>query len=100
MQPVVPLHLLLAMAAKVLCSAVFVSNRDETEAMRNSAFQALKHHQMDAVLRPLTEAHVDRAAQRNERPGGGHDACDALRHIVTAQPLNPASPCRSRSRAA
>ncbi len=64
MQPVIPLHLLLATAAKVLCSAVFVSNRDSAEALRNSAFQALKHHQMDAVLRPMTEAHVDRAAQR------------------------------------
>ncbi|HET6198519.1 MAG TPA: serine hydrolase [Acetobacteraceae bacterium] len=64
MQPVIPLHLLLATAAKVLCSAVFVSKRDETEAMRNSAFHALKHHQMDDVLRPMTEAHVDGTAQR------------------------------------
>ena len=60
----IPVHLLIATAAKVLCSAVFVSGRDEEEALRNSAFQALKAHQLDEVLRPLTEARVDRAAGR------------------------------------
>ena len=38
MQPVIPLHLLLATAAKVLCSAVFVSNRDETEVANGETF--------------------------------------------------------------
>lgn len=59
---VIPLHLLLATAAKVLCSAVFLSGRDEAEAMRHSALHALQSHHLPEVLLPLVEHETDRAA--------------------------------------
>ena len=58
----IPLHLLLATAAKVLCSAIFVSDRDEAEALRNSAFHALQSHHLPEVLLPLVCVETDRLA--------------------------------------
>ncbi|MFI4980573.1 MAG: serine hydrolase domain-containing protein [Nevskiales bacterium] len=57
---VIPIHLLLATAAKVFASAVFVSGRSEDDALRNSAFRALKDGQLDGVLRPLAQVELDR----------------------------------------
>ena len=47
----VPIELLLAATAKVLCSAVFVSGRDAAEAFQNSAPSALHANQLPEVLR-------------------------------------------------
>ncbi len=54
----VPIELLLATTAKVLCSAVFVSRRDPTEAFRNSAPSALHANQLPDVLRRHARWHV------------------------------------------
>lgn len=58
----IPVHLLLATAAKVLCSAIFISGRDEAEAVRNSAFHALQSHHLPEVLLPMAAVETDRAA--------------------------------------
>jgi CubicO group peptidase (beta-lactamase class C family) len=57
---VIPVHLLLATAAKVLCSGVFLSGRDEDEVWRHSAFYALQNHHMPDIFYPLVTKHVDR----------------------------------------
>lgn len=59
---VIPVHLLLATAAKVLCSAVFLTGRDATEALRHSAFHALQVHHLPEVFLPLVEVEIDRHA--------------------------------------
>ncbi len=60
---IIPLHLLLATAAKVLCSAVFLSGREEAEALRHSAFHALQMHHLPDVLLPLVQVETDRPAR-------------------------------------
>jgi CubicO group peptidase (beta-lactamase class C family) len=57
---VIPVHLLLGTAAKVLCSGVFLSGRDEEEAWRNSAFHALQNHHLPHIFYPLVTKQVDR----------------------------------------
>ncbi len=61
-QGVIPLHLVLATAAKVLCSAVFLSGRDIEEAIRTSAPPALFVHHLDQVLLDLITVKVDAEA--------------------------------------
>jgi CubicO group peptidase (beta-lactamase class C family) len=67
--PVIPLHLLLATAAKVLASAVFITGRDVRQALRDSAFHAidlhgLKHvHLLGNALRELVMIDVDQASR-------------------------------------
>ena len=61
---VIPVHLLLATAAKVLCSAVFLSERDETEALRNSVWHALQVHSLPEVFLPLAQVETDREARQ------------------------------------
>jgi len=56
---VIPLHLVLATAAKVLCSAVFLSGRDLEEALRNSGPHALFVHHLADVLLDLISIDVD-----------------------------------------
>lgn len=56
---VIPVHLLLATAAKVLCSAVFLTGRDVEEALRHSAFHALQVHHLPDVFLPLVETDAD-----------------------------------------
>jgi CubicO group peptidase (beta-lactamase class C family) len=56
---VIPLHLGLATAAKVLCSAVFLSGRNLEEARRNSGPHALFVHHLDDVLMDLISIDVD-----------------------------------------
>lgn len=58
----IPVHLLLATAAKVLCSAVFLTGRDAAEALCHSAFHALQVHHLPDVFLPLVEVEIDRAA--------------------------------------
>ncbi len=60
---IIPLHLLLATAAKVLCSAVFLSGREEAEALRHSAFHALQVHHLPDVFLPLVQVETDRPAR-------------------------------------
>jgi CubicO group peptidase (beta-lactamase class C family) len=57
---VIPLHLVLATAAKVLCSAVFLTGRDLEEARRHSGPHALFVHHLDDVLLDLISIDVDR----------------------------------------
>jgi len=52
---IIPLHMMLATAAKVLCSAVFLSERDEQEALQHSAFHAMMTHQLPGVLESLVK---------------------------------------------
>jgi len=59
---VIPLHLVLATAAKVLCSAVFVSGRDLDEVLRNTAPSALYVHHLDQVLIDLIDVALDAEA--------------------------------------
>lgn len=61
---VIPLHLLLATSAKVLCSALFVSGRTESDAWCHSAFHALQTHHLGDALPSLVEGHVDRDTGR------------------------------------
>lgn len=61
---VIPVQLLLATSAKVLCSALFVSEREEAEAWRNSVFHALQMHHLPDILPELVEADVDSARRR------------------------------------
>jgi CubicO group peptidase (beta-lactamase class C family) len=61
---VIPVHLLLATAAKVLCSAVFLSGRDEAEALHHSAFHALQVHHLPDLFLPLVQVEVDRATRQ------------------------------------
>ncbi len=56
---VIPLHLVLGTAAKVLCSAVFLTGRDLEEARRNSAVHALFVHHLHDVLLDLLEIDVN-----------------------------------------
>jgi hypothetical protein len=56
---VIPLHLVLATTAKVLCSAVFLSGRDLEEARRNSGPHALFVHHLDDVLLDLVRLDLD-----------------------------------------
>jgi CubicO group peptidase (beta-lactamase class C family) len=56
---VIPLHLVLATAAKVLCSAVYVSGRSLEDAMRHSAPHALFVHHLHDVLLPLIKVDLD-----------------------------------------
>ncbi len=56
---VIPLHLVLATVAKVLCSAVFLSGRDIEEARRNSAVHALFVHHLHDVLLDLLAIDVN-----------------------------------------
>ncbi len=79
---IVPVHLLLASSAKVLCSALFVSNRDEEEAWRNSAFHALQIHHLTEVTSSLSRAHIDRD-RREVRIEMRVDA-DGARRLVDA----------------
>lgn len=59
---IIPVHLLLATAAKVLCSAVFLTGRDATEALHHSAFHALQVHHLPDVFLPLVQVAIDRPA--------------------------------------
>ena len=59
-ESVVPIQLLLATTAKVLCSAVFVSGRDPAEAFANSAVSALHGNQLPEALAELARYEVDR----------------------------------------
>jgi CubicO group peptidase (beta-lactamase class C family) len=61
---VVPIELLLATTAKVLCSAVFVSGREPEEAFRNSATSALHANQLPQVLARHARWSLDRAGGR------------------------------------
>jgi CubicO group peptidase (beta-lactamase class C family) len=56
---VIPLHLVLGTAAKVLCSAVFLTGRDLEEARRNSAVHALFVHHLHDVLLDLIDVRAD-----------------------------------------
>jgi CubicO group peptidase (beta-lactamase class C family) len=56
---VIPLHLVLGTAAKVLCSAVFLTGRDLEEARRNSGVHALFVHHLHDVLLDLLEIDVN-----------------------------------------
>lgn len=60
---VIPLHLVLATPAKVLCSAVFLSGRALTEATQNSGLHALFVHHLHDVLLDLLDVQVDEAAR-------------------------------------
>lgn len=60
---IVPVELLLATSAKVLCSAIFVSGRDESEALRNSVFHALQVHHLSGPIARHARASVDRQAR-------------------------------------
>lgn len=57
---VLPVHLALATVAKVMCSAVFVSGRQVSEALSNSAPHALALHHLDEVLLDGLSVRVDR----------------------------------------
>jgi len=57
---VIPIEMLLATVAKVLCSAVFVSGRDPAEAFRHSALWALKAQLLPAALARWVQWRVDR----------------------------------------
>ena len=61
---VVPVEMLLATVAKVLCSAVFVSGRQPEEAFRHSALWALKAQLLADALALHARWHVDRADAR------------------------------------
>lgn len=56
---VIPLHLVLGTVSKVLCSAVFLSNRPLEDALGYSAPQALFVHHLHEVLLDLIEVDVD-----------------------------------------
>lgn len=60
---VIPLHLVLGTAAKVFCSAVFLSGRDLEEILRNTGPHALFVHHLDDVLLDLLSVDVDEAQQ-------------------------------------
>lgn len=60
----VPVELLLATTAKVLCSAVFVSGREPAEAFRNSAPSALHANQLPGVLSRHAKWTLDRPGRR------------------------------------
>lgn len=62
--PLVPVDRLLAVTAKVLCSAIHVSGRDPEEAFANSAPSALHALQSPDVLRSLARWHHDSADAR------------------------------------
>ncbi|WP_219418950.1 serine hydrolase domain-containing protein [Pseudonocardia nigra] len=55
----IPLHLVLATPAKVLCSAVFLSGRSLEDARRHSLLHALFVHHLHDVLLDLVEVAVD-----------------------------------------
>ncbi|KPQ20447.1 MAG: hypothetical protein HLUCCA24_02130, partial [Rhodobacteraceae bacterium HLUCCA24] len=61
---VIPIGRMLAVSAKVQCSAVFVSGRDPEEAFANSAPSALHALQLPEVLRAAMDWTLDRAARR------------------------------------
>ncbi|WP_109477515.1 serine hydrolase [Paraburkholderia sp. C35] len=63
---IIPIEMLLATTAKVLCSAVFISGRDPEEAFRNSAPWALHAFQLPEALTEIARWKVDGAARRVE----------------------------------
>ncbi len=79
---VVPIHMLLATSAKVLCSALFVSHRDEEEALLHSAFHALQVHHLPETMSALARAHVNREAHEVTMQIRIDD--DAARQLVDA----------------
>lgn len=61
---VVAVEKLLATAAKVLCSAVFISGRDPAEAFANSAFSALHAAHLAEPMSRIASWRIDRDARR------------------------------------
>ncbi|MDB5859585.1 MAG: CubicO group peptidase beta-lactamase class family [Ramlibacter sp.] len=61
---VVPIEMMLATAAKVLCSAVFVSGRDPEEAFRHSALWSLKAQLLPDALLQHARWNLDRKDPR------------------------------------
>lgn len=60
---VIPLHLILATPAKVLCSAIFLSGRNLAEAKQNSGLHALFVHHLHDVLLEIMDVQIDEEAR-------------------------------------